>query len=100
MLATAASVAAQMVILRGLLHGLELGRLLDAAIRISVAAAALAAVSFGVWDVLDGALGRGLLGQIVSLGSGLVLGGLVYVAAAKLLRIAELTQVMRLLRRG
>ncbi len=99
-LATAASVAAQMVILRGLLHGLELGRLLDAAIRISVAAAALAAVSFGVWDVLDGTLGRGLLGQIASLGSGLVLGGLVYVAAAKLLRIAELTQVMRLLRRG
>ena len=50
--------------------------------------------------MLDGALGRGLLGQIVSLGSGLVLGGVVYVAAAKLLRIAELTQVMRLLRRG
>ena len=33
--------------------------------------AALAAVSFGVWDVLDSALGRGLGGQIVSLGAGL-----------------------------
>jgi putative peptidoglycan lipid II flippase len=99
-IATAASVVAQLLILRVLLHGLELGRLLDAAARIVVASAALAAVSYGIWDVLDQALGRGLLGQIVSLGTGLALGGLVYVAAAKLLRIAELAQVMRLLRRG
>ena len=63
--------------------------------RITLASAALAAVSFGVWDVLDGALGRGLLGQIVSLGAASALGGLVYVGAAKLLRIAELEQVMR-----
>ena len=89
-----------MVILRLLLHGLELGRLLDTAVRIVVASAALAAVSYGIWDVLDQALGRGLLGQVVSLGSGLALGGLAYVAAAKLLRIAELAQVMRLLRRS
>jgi putative peptidoglycan lipid II flippase len=99
-IATLASVIAQLLILRVLLHGLELGRLLDAAVRIVVASAALAAVSYGIWDVLDQALGRGLVGQIVSLGSGLVLGGLVYVGAAKLLRIAELAQVMRLLRRG
>ena len=50
-------------------------------------------------DVLDNALGRGLFGQIASLGVGLGLGGLAYVAAAKLLRIAELEQIMRLLRR-
>jgi putative peptidoglycan lipid II flippase len=98
-LATAASVVLQGAILRRLLHGLELGRLLDAAIRITIAAAALAAVSFGVWDVLDGALGRGLAGQIVSLGVALGLGGLVYLGAARLLRIAELEQIMRLLRR-
>ena len=59
----------------------------------------LAAVSFGVWDVLDGALGRGLGGQIVSLGAALALGGLAYLGAAKLLRIAELDQIVRLLRR-
>ena len=98
-IATAVTVAAQAVILRQLLGGLELGRLLDAGIRISLSAAALAAVSFGIWDVLDSALGRGLLGQIVSLGSGLALGGIVYVGAAKLLRIAELEQITRLLRR-
>jgi putative peptidoglycan lipid II flippase len=98
-IATAASVVAQGVILRRLLGGLELGRLLDAGIRISIAAAALAAVSFGIWEVLDDALGRGLLGQIVSLGSGLALGGLVYFGVARLLRIPELDQILRLVRR-
>lgn len=96
-IATAASVALQVVILRRILGGLELGRLLDTAIRITIAAAALAAVSLGVWDLLDGAFGRGLVGQIASLGTALGLGGLVYVGAAKLLRIAELDQIMRLL---
>ncbi len=98
-IATVASVVVQCVILRRLLGGLELGRLLDTGIRITLAAAALAAVSFGVWDVLDDALGRGLFGQVVSLGVALGLGGLVYLGAAKLLRIGELEQIMRLVRR-
>jgi len=99
-IATIGSVIAQGIVLRRLLGGLELGRLLDAAIRISIAAAALAAVSFGIWDVLDNALGRGLLGQVVSLGAGLGVGGLAYVGVARLLRVEELDQVMRLVRRS
>jgi putative peptidoglycan lipid II flippase len=100
-IATGASVVAQGVILRRLLHGLELGRLISAAIRITVAAAGLAAIGWIVWDVLDQALGRGLLGQVVSLGVGLGAGGIVYVAIAKLLQVAELEQMSRLLlRRG
>ncbi|MGB7684206.1 MAG: murein biosynthesis integral membrane protein MurJ [Solirubrobacterales bacterium] len=99
-IATAASVVAQGVILRRLLGGLELGRLFDAGVRITVAAAALAGVSWLVWDVLDSALGRGLGGQIVSLGVGLAAGGLVYLGASKLLRIAELEQMTRLLHRS
>ncbi len=98
-IATTASVVAQAAILRRLLGGLELGRLLAVSIRICIAAAALAAVSFGIWDVLDGLLGRGLVGQLVSLGCGLAVGGVVYLAVAKLLRIAELEQITRLLRR-
>jgi putative peptidoglycan lipid II flippase len=98
-IATTASVIAQCVILRRLLGGLELGRLLDAGVRISIAAAALAGVSYGVWEVLDSALGRDLIGQIVSLGTGLAAGGLVYVGVARLLRVAELDQIIRLLRR-
>ncbi len=98
-IATVASVIAQCVILRRLLGGLELGRLLDASIRICIAAALLAGASYLIWDVLDAALGRGLFGQIVSLGCGLAAGGLVYLGVARLLRIAELEQIMRLLRR-
>jgi putative peptidoglycan lipid II flippase len=97
---TTAAVVAQAVVLRRELGGLELGRLFSTALRITLASAALAAVSFGVWDLLDSTLGRGLFGQIVSLGCGLALGGAVYLAASKLMRIAELDQVMRLLRRG
>jgi putative peptidoglycan lipid II flippase len=96
-IATAASVVAQGVILRRLLDGLELGRLLSATIRIGIAAAGLAAVGWMAWDVLDEMLGRGLGGQIVSLGLALGAGGVVYVAIAKLLQVAELEQMGRLL---
>jgi putative peptidoglycan lipid II flippase len=101
-IATAASVVAQGVVLRRLLHGLEMGRFISAAIRITIAAAALAAVSWMVWDVLDELLGRDLIGQIASLGLALGAGGVVYVAIAKLLQVAELEQMSRLLpgRRG
>jgi putative peptidoglycan lipid II flippase len=96
---TSAAVVAQAVVLRREFDGLELRRLFATTAKITIAAAALAAVSYGVWHVLDEALGRGLGGQVVSLGAGLGLGGLVYVALARLLRIAELDQIMRLVRR-
>jgi len=94
---TTAAVIAQAAILRSEFDGLELRRLISTGTRITIAAAALAAVSFGVWDLLDSALGRGLGGQIVSLGSALAVGGAVYLALAKLMKIAELEQIMRLL---
>ena len=100
-IATTASVIAQGVILRRILHGIELGRLISAAVRISIAAAGLAAIGWIVWDVLDEVLGRGLGGQIASLGIGLAAGLAVYLSIAKLLRVAELEQMSRLLlRRG
>jgi putative peptidoglycan lipid II flippase len=98
---TSVTVIAQAVILRREFDGLELRRLFSTTLRITVAAAALAAVGWMVWDVLDEAFGRGLIGQIVSLSVALGAGGIVYVAVAKLLRVAELEQMSRLLlRRG
>jgi putative peptidoglycan lipid II flippase len=96
---TTAAVVAQALILRREFDGLEFGRLFSTAARITIASAALAGIAWLVWDLLDAALGRGLVGQVVSLGTGLAAGGLVYLAFAKLLRIAELEQIMRLLRR-
>jgi putative peptidoglycan lipid II flippase len=96
---TSAAVFAQAYILRRELHGLELGRLLSTTIRISIASVALAGAGWLVWDALDSALGRGTVAQIVSLGMGIAVGGVVYLGAAWVLRIAELEQILRLLRR-
>jgi putative peptidoglycan lipid II flippase len=99
-IATAASVVAQAVILRDALGRLELGRLAWTTLRVTVAAAALAATSYGVWRVLDDALGRDIVAQIVSIGAGLGVGALVYAAAVVALRVPEAGQIARVLRRS
>jgi len=96
---TSAAVFAQAYILRRKFGGLELGRLLSTVIRISIACAAMAAVSWVIWDVLNSALGEDTPAQIISLGTGMAIGGVVYLAVARALRIAEFEQIMRLLLR-
>jgi putative peptidoglycan lipid II flippase len=98
--ATAASVLAQTTVLRRQLGRLELGRLVWTTIRVSAAAAALAAASYGVWNLLDSALGRSVGAQAVSLVAGLGAGAAVYAAAVTLLRVPEAGQIARLLRSG
>ena len=97
--ATFASVAAQMFMLRRELGRIELGTLIDGAIRIAAASALLAGVSYLVWDVLDGALGAGTLAQIASLGGGLVAGGAIYLGAVLAMRVPEARQLLGVLRR-
>jgi putative peptidoglycan lipid II flippase len=96
---TSAAVFAQAYILRRKFGGLELGRLLSTVIRISIACAAMAAVSWLIWHTLNAALGEDTPAQIISLGTGMVVGGVVYLAVARMLRIAELEQITRLLLR-
>jgi putative peptidoglycan lipid II flippase len=98
-IATIASVIAQAWVLRGALGRLELGSLIWSGSRILLAAAALAGVSYIVWDVLDAELGRALGAQIVSVGVALGAGALAYLAAVVALRVPEATQALRLLRR-
>jgi putative peptidoglycan lipid II flippase len=98
-IATAASVVAQVVVLRRHLGGLELGRLVWTATRVVAAAAVLAGVSLGLWELLDDALGRGLGGQIVSLGASLGAGLVVYAGALFALRVPEAEQILRIFRR-
>ncbi len=97
---TSTAVVAQAVVLGREFGGLEFGRLLSTTVRITIASAALAGVSWVVWHVLDVALGSALADQIISLGAGLAAGAIAYLAVAKLLRIPELEQIIRLLRRG
>jgi len=96
-MATAASVVAQMVLLRHQLGGLDLGRLLDTGVRVGLASAALAGVSYAVWWALDDLLGRGLGGQVVSMTAALAAGGAVYAAAVYAMRVPEARQIMGLL---
>ncbi len=95
---SAAMTFAQIHYLRRELHGRLEGRrtAVDVA-KMLVASALLGAVSYGTWKVLDEALGRGLLGQILSVGGGLTLGAVVYALTVHLLRIPEARQIERLL---
>jgi putative peptidoglycan lipid II flippase len=97
-IATAASVVAQSVILRNTLGGLDLRRLSSSCSRIALASAALAAVSYLVWSLLDSALGESLLAQIASMTGGLAAGLVVYALATTALGVPELEQIRRLLR--
>jgi putative peptidoglycan lipid II flippase len=98
-IATAASVVAQVAVLRRQLGTLELTRLVWTSTRVTLAAAALAGTSYVVWHALDAALGRGLGGQVISLTAGLGAGAAVYLAAVYAMRVPELEQILSLVRR-
>jgi putative peptidoglycan lipid II flippase len=98
-IATASSVAAQAVVLRRAVGGLELSRLISSAARIALASAALAGAAYVVWWGLDEALGRGLGAQIVSMGAALTAGAALYAAALLALRVPEAAQIRRLVSR-
>jgi len=101
---TAASSAfmtvAQIVVLRRELKGrLEIGETVNAVARISLAAAALGGVSYGVWALLDALVGRSLPGQLLSVGLAVAIGGAAYVALVLALRVPEARQIEGLIRR-
>jgi len=98
-IATAASVAAQAIVLRRQLGGLEIPKLIWSSTRIAIASAALAGVAWLVWDVLDHALGTALGAQIVSVGTALIVSGAVYAGALVALRVPEAEQILRIFRR-
>ncbi len=76
--------------LRRRVGGLDLPRVTDAIVRITLASLALGAIAFGVWYALDDALGRSTVAQIVSLGAALGIGALAYLGTCRLLRVREL----------
>ena len=67
-------------------------------LRVTAAAVVLAGVSWGVWYLLDQALGRSLPAQIVSLGMGLVVGYAAFFGMCRLLGLQELQTMLRLRR--
>ena len=83
-------VAALVYFLRRRVGGVDLARVSTAVVRITVASVVLGAAAFGTWYALDGALGRTIGAQVVSLGASLAVGGAVYLGACRLLGVREL----------
>jgi putative peptidoglycan lipid II flippase len=88
---------AQGWILRTELGGIEGGRLLSTLLRMLVAGAMLAAVSWFSWSALDDLVGRSLAGQAVSVLAAITAGSAAYAAAVWVLRVPEARQIQRLL---
>ena len=96
---TAAMTLFQMAVLQRDLGGIEVRATASAIARMLAAGAGLAGVAWGLWYLLDNAVGRSLGGQIVSLGCGVLAGLAVYAAAVVLLKVPEAGQIRRLVTR-
>jgi putative peptidoglycan lipid II flippase len=87
------------VLLRRQLGILDGRRILRTAVRALVCAAALAAVSWLVWQQLQGYAAGGFLPLLTAVLIAVAAGAAVYVALARLFKLDELTAVWRALRR-
>jgi putative peptidoglycan lipid II flippase len=65
-------------------------------VRVAVASAAVAAVSYVVWHPLDDRLGRSFPAQVVSLGAALLAAGATYLIACRALRVREMQTLLSL----
>jgi putative peptidoglycan lipid II flippase len=95
-LANIAGVAMLLVALRRRIGRVDLTATIRSFLLVAIASAVLAAVSYGSWRVLDDAIGRSFTAQLISLGTAFVVGGIVYVAACKALRVREIEALLSL----
>ena len=96
--ASVAGFVAMAVLLRRELGGLDVRSMIDGFVRTSIASVWLGALAFGAWHALDGALGRSLPAQLVSVGAAMVAAVLAYLSAARGVGLPELGVVARTLR--
>ena len=95
-LANIAGASLLFVALRRRLGQLELRGTARSFVRVTIASAALGAVAFGVWYLLDEALGRSFAAQFASLGAAIAVGSVVYLAACRALRVPEMATLLSL----
>jgi putative peptidoglycan lipid II flippase len=98
-ISNAALVIAEAIWLRRALGGFQTARTLRALAQMLVGAAVLAAVAYGVWWLLDDALGRAIPAQILSLGAALLISSAVYAGVVLGLKIPEARQILDLFAR-
>jgi putative peptidoglycan lipid II flippase len=88
--------AVLLVLMRRRLGRLGFGRIMDSVLRIVAASAVLAGAAYGTWYEIDSALGRGFLGQVVSVVTALVVGTAVYLFMCRALKVRELGALLAL----
>jgi hypothetical protein len=88
-----------MVLLKPRIGGVDARRVAWSAFRSLIALVPLGGAAYEVWWALDRALGRGLGAQIVAVGLAYVAGGVAYCLTAAALRMPELQEVARVIRR-
>ncbi|MBA2360518.1 MAG: murein biosynthesis integral membrane protein MurJ [Actinobacteria bacterium] len=83
-------------LMRQRLGGLDLGATARSFFLVTIASAALAAVSYGVWRGADEALGASFGAQLLGVLGAIVAGGATYLFSARLLGIRELEALLSL----
>ena len=95
-LANIAGTAALLVLLRRRVGLAEFARTAEAVARIVAASAVLGAVALGVWYGVDAVVGRGFLGQLLSVGGAALAGGAAYLGACRVLGVREMQTLLSL----
>jgi putative peptidoglycan lipid II flippase len=88
--------AVLLFLMRRRLRRIEFRETVDSVLRIVVASVLLAGVSYGIWYGLDRAAGRSFGAQLLSVGSALAAGLVVYLLACRALSVRELGPLLAL----
>jgi putative peptidoglycan lipid II flippase len=91
-----AGTAALLVLLRRRLGLLDFARTLDAVVRVAIASAVVAGVSYGCWRGLDEALGRAFWGQLIAVGTALAAATTIYLGVCRALGVREIDTLLAL----
>ncbi len=77
------------ILLRRRVGSLELGSIAPEVVRIAVASIYLVVSAYGIWWILNQLLGETLVAQIISMGIALSIGTACFIAAGRMLRLAD-----------
>jgi putative peptidoglycan lipid II flippase len=91
-----AGTAALLILLRKRIGPIGFSRTIDTVIRVGLASALVAGVSYACWRGLDDALGRSFWAQVVSVGVALVAATAVYLGACRALGVREMDTLLAL----
>jgi putative peptidoglycan lipid II flippase len=95
-LVNVAGSAVLIVLMRRRLGRLGFRQITDSLLRIVIASAVLAGSAYGTWYGLDRALGRSVVGPLVSVVSALVVGIALYLISCRALKVRELGALLAL----